>query len=98
MRPRHLDVTAYTTFDHVGARAEGDGWTDEAVAVLDVTSPAGEPTVSLGFELDPSDTPNLPHHADHVPLTPERARTLAAELEAAADAAEAGEAMTSGRG
>ena len=98
MRPRHLDVTAHTTFDHVGARAEGDGWTDETVAVLDVTSPAGDPTVSLGLELDPSGTPNLPHHADYVPLTPDQARTLAAELEAAATAAEAGEAMTSGRG
>ncbi|WP_306059270.1 DUF6360 family protein [Natronococcus wangiae] len=95
---RRLDVTAYTTFDHVDARAAGDGWVDEAVAVLDVESPRDERTVTLGLELDPGDLARLDPHADFVPLTPGQARVLAAELEAAADAAERGEAMTSGRG
>lgn len=94
---RQLDVTAYTTFDHVDARAMGDGWTDEAVAVLDVESPRDERAVTLGLELDPVELEHLEPHADTVPLTPGQARVLAAELEAAADAAESGEAMTSGR-
>ena len=92
---RHLDVTAYTTLDHVDARAEGDGWTDDGVAVLDVESPRGEDGVSLGLELDPGG--HLPHHADYAALTPAQARTLAEALEEAAAAAERGESLTSGR-
>jgi hypothetical protein len=98
MRRRHLDVTACTTFDHLDARAEGDGWSEAAVAVLDVASPAGAERVTLGLELDPSDVDRLPHHADYVPLTPAQARTLAAELESVAAAAEQGSAVTSRRG
>jgi hypothetical protein len=95
---RHLDVTARTTLDHVEARAEGDGWTDEAIAVVDVESPACEDVVRVGLELDPLETTELPPHVQYVPLTPDQARTLADDLENAADAAEAGERLTSRRG
>jgi len=98
MQGRRLDVTARTTFDYLGARAEGDGWTDEGVAVLDVESPPDDPRVVVGLELDPGDLDTLSPHVDRVPLTPEQARTLAAELEAVAAAAEEGEATTSARG
>jgi hypothetical protein len=95
---RQLDVTASTTFDFLEARATGDGWTEERVAVLDVESPRDEETVTLALELDPVGLECLEPHADTVPLTPGQARELAAELETAADAAERGEARTSGRG
>lgn len=95
---RHLDVTARTTLDHVEAIAEGVDWTDEAVAVLDVESPAGRDVVRVGLELDPLEAGELPHHVQYVPLDPDQARTLAADLEEAADAAEAGEKLTSRRG
>ena len=98
MAHRRLDVTAYTTLDHVDARAEGDGWTDETVGVVDVESPEGESTVWLGLELDPTAAETVPPHADYASLAPEQARALAAALEEAATAAERGEAMTSGRG
>lgn len=98
MERRQLDVTAYTTFDFLDGRAEGVDWTDEGVAVLDVESPEGDEGVRLGLELDPADLEHAPAHADYVSLTPEQARTLAAELEDVADAAEAGESHTSGRG
>ena len=98
MQSRHLDVTAYTTFDHLDARAEGDGWTERAVAVLDVTSPEESGEVRLGFELDPGDLETLSHHADYVELSPDEARTLAAELKDVARAAEAGERVSSRRG
>lgn len=98
MRGRHLDVTADTTFDHLDARTEGDEWVNDAIAVLDVTSPADETTVTLGLELDPGDLVALPHHVDYVPLSTDQARTLAAELLDVARAAERGDAVTSRRG
>lgn len=88
MNRRLLDVNAYTTFDYLDARAHGVGWTDEAVAVLDVDTPEGEGTVSLKVELDPGDLIHLEHHADHVRLTPTEARALAVTLGNAADRAE----------
>jgi hypothetical protein len=95
---RQLDVTASTTFDFLDARVTGDGWSEESIAVLDVESPRDEETVTLALELDPVDVKRLEPHAETVPLTPEQARELAAELETAADAAERGEALTSRRG
>ena len=97
VRRRYLDVTARTTFDHLNASAEGDGWSEEAVAVLDVESPEGESTVTLGLELDPDNLDHLPHHVDYLTLTPTQARTLARELEEIAEAAEQGAAVTSRR-
>ena len=95
---RHLDVTANTTFDFLDVRLFGDAWETETVAVLDVESPRGEETVTLGLETDLAAHDELAPHADVVPLTPEQARTLADDLTAAADAAERGESMTSRRG
>lgn len=98
MDRRYLDVTAHTTLDHLTVRAEGADWTDESVAVLDVTSPRDEKRVTLGLEVDPDGLDELPHHVDYLPLTPEQARDLALDLEKAATAAERGDAMTSRRG
>ena len=97
MTRRLLDVTANTTLDFVDGRAAGVDWTDDGVAVVDVESPRDEEAVTLGLELDPADLDRLDHHADYVTLSPDQARTLAADLEAAADAAERGDSMTSGR-
>lgn len=92
MDRRLLDVTARTTLDFLDARAEGVDWTDEAAAVLDVYTPRDDEAVTLALELDPSDLEHVPQHADRVGLSAEQARTLAADLEAAADAAERDEA------
>lgn len=94
--PRHLNVTANTTFDHLPARATGNGWDAETVAILDVESPGDEPTVRVGLELD-ADVDGLPHHAAFVELAPEEARTFAGDLERVATTAENGETTTSGR-
>lgn len=82
MPDRILKVNAYTTFDLLDGEATGHGWTDEALAILDVTAPRENPDhVSLQLELDNTDLENLPSHADSVTLSAEQARTLAAELQ-----------------
>lgn len=97
MTARILDVTAHTTFDFLDARAVGKDWTDEGVAVLDVTTPREEPgVVRLGIELDHTDLGNVPPHADSVVLSPSEARTLATDLEAYADEADAASADDDG--
>ncbi|MFC4549312.1 MULTISPECIES: DUF6360 family protein [Halorussus] len=91
MADRVLSVNAYTTFDLIDAIAEGHGWTEEAPAVLNVKTPRGEDApeqVLLQLELDNTQLTELPAHADTVPLTPDQARKLAAELERYADSAE----------
>ncbi|MGZ0747488.1 DUF6360 family protein [Haloparvum sp. AD34] len=103
---RHLNVTANTTFDHLPARATGDGWDVETVAILDVESPGEESpgdetdgdelAVRVGLELD-ADVDGLPHHAAFLSLSPTQARTFAGDLERVATAAENGETITSGR-
>jgi hypothetical protein len=88
MADRVLSVTAYTTFDLVDAIVEGHGWTEEAPAVLNVTTPRGEDApdeVLLQLELDNTALDNLPAHAETVPLSAEQARELAGELERYAD-------------
>lgn len=96
---RQLDVTADTTLGHVEARASGPDWSTDALGVVDVESPGGdEPIVRLGVELDPGSADALDPHVDYALLSPSEARRLAADLEAMADAAEAGERATSGRG
>jgi hypothetical protein len=50
-----------------------------------------EPRVHLSVELDAADLEALPRHVDRLELSPADARTLAADLLEAADAAEAGE-------
>lgn len=108
---RYLNVTANTTFAHLPARATGDGWGADTVAIVDVESPGQEspgdeipgdespgddPTVRVGLELD-ADVAGLPHHAVFLALSPAEARTFAGDLERVATAAENGETTTSGR-
>ncbi len=82
MADRVLSVTAYTTFDLLDAVAEGHGWTDEAMAVLNVKTPRKNPDeVLLQLELDNTSLDNLPAHAETVSLSPDEARKLAGELE-----------------
>ncbi len=87
---RLLDVNAYTTFDLLDGAAVGHGWLDGSAAVLNVETPRDAPgAVRLSLELDATGLDHLPGHADRVTLSPEQARTLAAELESKADDAEA---------
>ncbi|WP_331234765.1 DUF6360 family protein [Natronorarus salvus] len=80
MADRLLRVNAYTTLDLADAEVRGHGWREEAFAVVNATSAREEPThVELQLELDEID--ELPAHAETVRLSPEEARTLAAELE-----------------
>lgn len=82
MADRIMTVNAYTTLDLVEAEAEGHGFTEEAYATLNVTSPRNDPdAVTLQLELDNTELETLPAHADAVSLSPDEARTLAAELE-----------------
>ncbi|WP_254536781.1 DUF6360 family protein [Halomarina litorea] len=82
MADRIMKVNAYTTLDLLDGRAEGADFTDEGLAVLNVTSPRKHPDeVTLQLEIDPSDLDHLTAHADSVTLTPDQARTIAADLE-----------------
>ncbi|MEM4780639.1 MAG: DUF6360 family protein [Halalkalicoccus sp.] len=82
MPDRIMKVNAYTTFDLLDGEAKGHGWSDEALAILNVTASREDPDhVSLQLELDNTDLEHLPAHADSVTLSAEQARTLAAELE-----------------
>jgi hypothetical protein len=90
MSDRILKVNAYTTLDLLDAQAEGHGFEESALAVLNVTSDRKNPdSVDLQLELDNTDLDNLPTHADEVSLTPAQARTVAAALEDHADDVEA---------
>jgi hypothetical protein len=81
MPDRIMRVNAYTTLDLLDGEAEGHGFTDEAYATLNVTSPRRDPDhVSLQVELDNTQLSNLPAHADTVTMTAEQARTVAADL------------------
>jgi hypothetical protein len=90
MPNRLLRVNAYTTLDLVDAAARGHDFEDEAVAVLNVTSPRENPDhVKFQLELDNGQLESLPAHADEVTLSPEEARTVAAALESHAEKVEA---------
>jgi hypothetical protein len=82
MADRIMKVNAYTTLDLLEAEAEGHGFTEEAYAVLNVTSPRNDPDhVSLQLELDNTELGTLEAHADTVRLSAAEARDLAADLE-----------------
>ena len=82
MADRILKVNAYTTLDLVDAYAEGHGFEESAYATVNVTAPRNDPDhVELQFELDNTELDALPTHADRADLSPEQARTLAADLE-----------------
>jgi len=88
MADRIIKVNAYTTFNLLDGEAEGHGWTEDALAVLNVTSgDAGD--VVLELELDNTETEQIPAHAERVRLSPSEARELASELDSYADRAEA---------
>jgi len=82
MVDRIMKVNAYTTLDLLDGEAEGHGFTEDAYAVVNVTSPRQEPDhVSLQLELDNTELERLEPHADTVRLSPAEARDLAADLE-----------------
>lgn len=90
MADRIMTVNAYTTLDLLEGEAEGHGFTEEAYAVVNVTSPKRKPDhVSLQLELDNTELGELKPHADTVRLSPDEARTLASDLEAHAEKVEA---------
>jgi len=92
MVDRIMKVNAYTTLDLLDGEAEGHGFTEDAYAVVNVTSPRQEPDhVSLQLELDNTELERLEPHADTVRLSPAEARDLAADLEKHAAKVESGE-------
>ncbi|EMA48329.1 hypothetical protein C448_03601 [Halococcus morrhuae DSM 1307] len=89
MSDRILKVNAYTTLDLLDGRAEGHGFEEDALAVLNVTADRKNPdAVKLQLELDNTDLDAVPAHADEIELTPEQARTVAAALEERAETVE----------
>ena len=90
MADRIMRVNAYTTLDLLEGEAEGHGFTEEAYAVVNVTSPKRDPDhVSLQLELDNTELRELKPHADTVRLSAAEARELAADLESHAEKVEA---------
>jgi len=89
MVDRIMTVNAYTTFDLLDGVVEGHGFEEEALAVLNVTSPKKNPDhVSLQLELDNTQLDSVEPHADTVTLSPDQAREMAAELEKHAEKVE----------
>ena len=81
MSDRLLSVNAYTTLDLLEGEAEAHEFTESAYAVVNATAPRKNPDhVKLELELDNAELNKLPAHADRVRLTPEQARTIAADL------------------
>lgn len=73
MSDRILKVNAYTTLDLLDGRAEGHGFEEDALAVLNVTADRKNPdAVKLQLELDNTDLDAVPAHADEIELTPSR--------------------------
>jgi len=89
MPDRILGVTANTTLDFVDATVDGHDFSDEGPAVVDATTPRNDPDhVKLQVEVDNTELSAVPPHATTVALSPDQARWLADDLEAAADAVE----------
>lgn len=90
MADRLMRVTAHTTLDLVDAVVTGQEFERETFAVLDATTDRKRPEcVKLHLELDNMTETALPAHMEELQLTPEQARTLAADLEKHADTVEA---------
>ncbi|WP_276273266.1 DUF6360 family protein [Haloarcula litorea] len=90
MVDRILKVNAYTTFDLLDGEVEGHGFSEEALAVLNVTAPREDPDhVELQLELDNTQLEEVRPHAERVTLSADQARELAGELEKYADRVEA---------
>jgi hypothetical protein len=93
MADRIMKVNAYTTLDLLDGEIEGHGFTENAHAVVNVTSPRRDPDhVSLQLELDNTELEAIRPHADTVRLSPSEARELAADLEKHADTVESADA------
>ncbi|WP_175542209.1 DUF6360 family protein [Natrinema hispanicum] len=82
MADRLMKVNAYTTLDLVDAVVTGHDFETESLAVVNATAERDHPDcVRLQFELDNMTEAHLPAHMEALELTPEQARTLAADLE-----------------
>ncbi|RKD89320.1 DUF6360 family protein [Halopiger aswanensis] len=82
MTDRLMKVNAYTTLDLVDAVVAGHEFEAESFAVVNATTDKDAPDcVRLQFELDNMTETHLPAHMEELQLTPDQARTLAAELE-----------------
>jgi len=83
MVDRVLKVNAYTTFDLLDAEVEGHGFSESALAVLNVTTDDRDDpdSVELELELDNTELDAVEPHADRVTLPAAEARELASELE-----------------
>lgn len=88
MSRRILDVTAYTTFDHLQGAATGLDWRDDGIVVMNVEGDEEDGVVRISTELDPMALERTEQHADHAELFPDQARTLASKLRKAADRVE----------
>jgi hypothetical protein len=93
MVDRILKVNAYTTFDLLDAEVEGHGFSEEALAVLNVTTDDRDSPdqVEVQLELDNTDLSAVPAHADTVSLSAVQARELASELETYASRIDGGD-------
>ena len=93
MVDRIMTVNAYTTFDLLDGEVEGHGFTEEAYAVLNVSTDTREDpdAVEVQVELDNTQVESVQAHADTVTLTPEQAREMASELEKYASKVDAAE-------
>lgn len=77
-----MKVNAYTTLDLVDATVTGHDFEAETYGVVNATSPREDPDrVQLQFELDNMTEEHLPAHMEELSLSPEQARSLAADLE-----------------
>jgi hypothetical protein len=86
MADRIMKVNAFTTLDLVEGSVEGHGFAEEALATLNVRTAREAPDViTLELELDNTEVESVPPHADRVTLSADEARTLAAELDEAAE-------------
>lgn len=89
MADRLLKVNAYTTLDLADATVRTHDGSADAYAVVNAASDRENPEhVELQLEVDNTDVDLVPAHAETVRLSPEEARTLAAELESHADRVE----------
>jgi hypothetical protein len=92
MADRVLKVNAFTTFDLLDGGVEGHGFEEEAFATLNVRTAREDPEeVTLELELDNTELESVPPHADRVTLSVAEARTLASELQEAAERVEGAE-------
>lgn len=83
MADRILKANAYITFDLLDGVVEGHGFTEEAFAILNVTTDHrdGSEAVELQVEMDNTELDEVRPHADKLTLTADQAREMAGELE-----------------